>query len=80
MFFFHKSAVEGIRWQEMEGQCLISSCRKSLAAHPHSIAGSFFIPNGCFATRPLTFFNDFLNAVKKHTSGEISVDVVETKG
>lgn len=63
----------------MEGQCLISSCRKSLAAHPHSVAGSFFIPNGCFATRPLTFFNDFLNAVKNHRSGEISVDVMETK-
>jgi len=64
----------------MEGQCLISSCRKSLAAHPHSVAGSFFIPNGCFATRPLTFFSDFLNAVKNHRSSEISVDVMETKG
>lgn len=63
----------------MEVQCLISSCRKSLAAHPHSVAGSFFIPNGCFATRPLTFFNYFLNAVKTHRSGEISVDVMETK-
>jgi len=56
----------------MEGQCLISSCRKSLAAHPPSIAGSFFIPNGYLATRPLTYFRDFLNAVRRRGSGEIS--------
>lgn len=61
---FHKSALGRIRCWEMKEWCLIITCRKPLAAHPHSATCPFVIPQSLVPPSPLTFLNDFLNAEK----------------